>query len=55
MGLMLAARIAGPEVAKAIQLGIGYDPQPPFAAGSPEKAPTEIVELVRGLAAARSG
>jgi putative intracellular protease/amidase len=54
MGLVLAARIAGPKVAQAIQLAIEYDPQPPFDAGSTEKAPPEIVELVRGLAAARS-
>ena len=53
MGLVLAAKIAGPEVAQAIQLGIEYDPQPPFDAGSTTKAPAEIVELVRGLAAAR--
>jgi putative intracellular protease/amidase len=53
MGLVLAAKIAGPDVAQAIQLGIEYDPQPPFDAGSTEKAPKEIVELVRGLAAAR--
>ena len=55
MGLLLAAKVAGPEIAQAIQLGIEYDPQPPFDAGSPEKAPDEIVELVRGVAAARSG
>jgi putative intracellular protease/amidase len=55
MGLLLAARIAGPEVAQAIQLGIEYDPQPPFDAGSTDKAPAEIVELVRGLAQAASG
>ncbi len=54
MGLTLAARIAGPDVAQAIQLGIEYDPQPPFDAGSTDKAPKEIVELVRGLAAART-
>ncbi|MBA3262015.1 MAG: DJ-1/PfpI family protein [Thermoleophilaceae bacterium] len=54
MGLVLAAKIAGPEIAQAIQLGIEYDPEPPFDAGSPEKAPPEIVELVRGLAAART-
>ena len=53
MGLVLAAKIAGPEVAQAIQLGIEYDPQPPFDAGSTKKAPAEIVDLVRGLAAAR--
>ena len=49
MALRLAALIAGPEVAQAIQLAIEYDPQPPFDAGSPEKAPPEIVELVRGV------
>jgi transcriptional regulator GlxA family with amidase domain len=54
MGLVLAARIAGPEVAQAIQLGIEYDPQPPFDSGSTEKAPPEIVDLVRSVAAARA-
>jgi putative intracellular protease/amidase len=54
MGLVLAARIGGPELAQAIQLGIEYDPQPPFDAGSVDKAPPEIVELVRGIAAARA-
>jgi putative intracellular protease/amidase len=47
MALTLAASIAGDTIAQAIQLGIEYDPQPPFDAGSPHKAPAEIVELVR--------
>ena len=47
MALTLAERIAGPEVAQAIQLGIEYDPQPPFDAGSPDTAPTEVVDLLR--------
>jgi len=51
MALSLAARIAGPEVAQAIQLGIEYDPRPPFDAGSPERAPADIVELVRARGA----
>jgi putative intracellular protease/amidase len=50
MALSLAAEIAGPEWAQGIQLGIEYDPQPPFDAGSPSKAPPEIVELVRAAA-----
>jgi putative intracellular protease/amidase len=54
MALTLAAKIAGPEVAQAIQLGIEYDPQPPFDAGSVDKAPAQIVELVREVAAARA-
>jgi putative intracellular protease/amidase len=48
MALTLAGEIAGVQVAQAIQLGIEYDPQPPFDAGSPAKAPAEIVELLRG-------
>jgi transcriptional regulator GlxA family with amidase domain len=47
MALALAARIAGPIVAQAIQLGIEYDPQPPFQTGSPEKSPEELVKLLR--------
>ncbi|HEX5223698.1 MAG TPA: DJ-1/PfpI family protein, partial [Solirubrobacteraceae bacterium] len=47
MALALSERIAGAEVAQAIQLGVEYDPQPPFDAGSPEKAPAEIVQLLR--------
>jgi putative intracellular protease/amidase len=47
MALALVAKIAGVQVAQAIQLGIEYDPQPPFDAGSPHKAPAAIVEAVR--------
>ncbi|HWE58938.1 MAG TPA: DJ-1/PfpI family protein [Solirubrobacteraceae bacterium] len=47
MALMLAAEIAGPELAQGIQLGIEYDPEPPFKGGSLRSAPPEIVELVR--------
>lgn len=47
MALELAAKMAGVRVAQAIQLGLEYDPHPPFDAGSPEKAPAEIVEAVR--------
>ena len=54
MALRLAAHVAGEDVAQAIQLGIEYDPQPPFDAGSEAKAPEHVVELVRAVAAARS-
>jgi hypothetical protein len=47
MALWLAAQIAGDEIAKAIQLGIEYDPQPPFDSGSAAKASAETMELVR--------
>jgi cyclohexyl-isocyanide hydratase len=42
----IVAEIAGPEVAKAIQLGIEYDPAPPFDAGHPDKASAEAVALM---------
>jgi len=47
LALTLAGRIAGDLVAQAIQLGLEYDPRPPYDAGSPERAPAEVVELVR--------
>jgi putative intracellular protease/amidase len=47
MALQFAARVAGDTVAQAIQLGIEYDPQPPFDAGSPQKAPAAVVEMLR--------
>jgi putative intracellular protease/amidase len=45
MALTLAALLAGDDVAKAIQLAIEYDPQPPFDSGSPAKAGPAIVKL----------
>jgi hypothetical protein len=49
MALTLAARIAGDDVGRAIQLGIEYDPDPPFDCGSPAKAPEHLVELIKGM------
>ncbi|WP_406396003.1 DJ-1/PfpI family protein [Streptomyces sp. NBC_00882] len=47
MGLALLGRISGDFVAQAVQLGIEYDPQPPYDAGAPQKAPADVVELIR--------
>ncbi|MEU7577236.1 DJ-1/PfpI family protein [Streptomyces sp. NPDC041068] len=47
MGLALAGRIAGDEHAQTVQLLTEYDPQPPYDAGSPEKAPAHIVAKFR--------
>jgi putative intracellular protease/amidase len=49
MALRLAQRIAGDDFARAVQLGIEYDPDPPFDAGSPEKVPAELVEMLRAM------
>jgi putative intracellular protease/amidase len=53
MALWLVQQINGDEVAQAVQLGIEYDPEPPLDAGSPEKAPQPIVELVTAAFAAQ--
>jgi len=52
MALHLVAQEAGPEMAQAVQLGIEYDPDPPFDCGSPEKAPAAIVEAVTAFSRA---
>jgi transcriptional regulator GlxA family with amidase domain len=46
MALRLVQLIHGDATAQAIQLGIEYDPDPPFDAGSPDKAPAEVVAAV---------
>ncbi|MEY9214471.1 DJ-1/PfpI family protein [Thermobifida halotolerans] len=48
MALTLAARVADETTAQMIQLGIEYDPRPPYTAGSPETAPPAVVETLRG-------
>jgi transcriptional regulator GlxA family with amidase domain len=47
MALHLIGKEIGTTFAEAIQLAIEYDPQPPFDAGAPHKAPAEVVELVK--------
>ena len=46
MALALVQLMFGDTAAQAIQLGIEYDPRPPVDAGSPEKAPAAVVEMV---------
>jgi len=54
--LRLAAELCGEPVARAIQLGLEYDPEPPFDSGTPERASPELVQLVRDrLEPARRG
>lgn len=53
---VVVAEIAGPEVAQAIQLGIEYDPAPPFDGGHPDKASVAATSLMlRRNEAARAG
>jgi transcriptional regulator GlxA family with amidase domain len=55
MALRLAQLTAGDDVAMAIQLVLEYDPQPPFDAGSPAKAPAHVMEMVQDRRRRRSG
>jgi cyclohexyl-isocyanide hydratase len=41
-GLAIVAELAGQAVAQSIQLGIEYDPAPPFDCGHPDRAPEAI-------------
>jgi cyclohexyl-isocyanide hydratase len=51
--LTVASEVFGEEVAKAVQLGIEYNPKPPFNAGSPETAGPEVERATREAAASR--
>lgn len=55
MALRLVDLLHGPQMAQAIQLGIEYDPQPPFDTGAPWKASPELVDLVRAVMDAADG
>ena len=47
--LTIAAEIAGPDLAQAIQLAVEYAPDPPFHAGRPETAPPAVLERVQAI------
>jgi putative intracellular protease/amidase len=49
MALRLAALLCDETTAKALQLGIEYDPQPPYDCGAPEKAGPEVMERARQI------
>lgn len=50
--LTLAAELRGKAVAQGIQLQIAYAPEPPFDAGTPERAPAPVLAEARRLTAA---
>ena len=53
LALTLLGLSHGPAVAQTVQLALEYDPQPPYDAGTPAKAPAEIGELVSSYYAQR--
>jgi cyclohexyl-isocyanide hydratase len=51
--LTLVSILTDRKTAEAIQLGLEYNPAPPFNAGSPDAAPPEILALVKERIAVR--
>lgn len=49
MAIYLASKTHGDEIAKALQLAIEYDPNPPFDAGSIQKASPETIQQSKKL------
>ncbi len=49
-GLTVAAEVFGEDVAKSVQLGIEYNPKPPFDAGTPETAGPSVEQAARDAA-----
>lgn len=47
LALTLVAELVSPEIAMLVQLGIEYDPAPPFDGGHPSRAPAAVVERYR--------
>src|SRR3954471_15368861 len=45
-GLSVVAELAGEPTARTIQLGIEYDPAPPFDSGHPDRAPADITSAL---------
>jgi cyclohexyl-isocyanide hydratase len=45
-GLSVVAELAGETTARTIQLGIEYDPAPPFDSGHPDRAPADIISAL---------
>jgi cyclohexyl-isocyanide hydratase len=54
MALRLAAQLADETTAKALQLMIEYDPQPPYDAGALHKVDAAVLARVQALSKDRS-
>ena len=49
LALTLLGEWYGRDIAEAVQLGIEYDPQPPYDSGAPSKARPEVKQLVQSV------
>jgi cyclohexyl-isocyanide hydratase len=46
-GLAVLAQLAGPELARVVQLALEYSPRPPFRSGTPEEADPQTLATLR--------
>ncbi len=51
--LTLVSKLLDEKTAQAIQLGLEYNPAPPFNSGSPDTAPSDVLALIQQLNARR--
>jgi cyclohexyl-isocyanide hydratase len=54
-GLTVLAEVAGPDVARRVQLAVEYDPAPPFQSGNPGSASAEVLNALAPIYAKRVG
>lgn len=47
MALVLVEKLNGRQMGETLQLGIEYDPEPPFDSGSPHKASPQVYEILK--------
>lgn len=55
MALILVGRLFGKDVGEALELGIEYDPEPPYETGSPNKAHSKLVAALKAQMTAGRG
>jgi cyclohexyl-isocyanide hydratase len=48
-GLAVLAQLAGPELARVVQLALEYSPRPPFRSGTPEEAEPQTLATLRAM------
>ena len=48
-GLAVLAHLAGPDLARVVQLALEYSPQPPFRSGTPEEAAPQTLATLRTM------
>ncbi len=48
-GLAVLSHLAGPDLARVVQLALEYSPQPPFRSGTPEEATPQTLATLRTM------